>query len=273
MKLGIFAKTFARQNVAAIFDAVVAHGLHCVHFNMVCAGLPAMPDEIPDAIAQEIAIAARQRHIEILAISGTFNMIHPDPRERRTGLHRFATLARICGTLPTGLISVCTGTRDPFDMWRAHPDNQTAEAWSDLVETLGEALEIAAQHDLIVGFEPEHGNVINSAQAGRRLLDEMQSERLRVILDGANLIEGINLAQQSHILTDAVALLGDSLILAHAKDRAADGRVVAAGHGVVDYPLFVDLLKQAGFQGALIMHGLSEDEIGRAIAYLHPLLA
>ncbi len=37
MRLGIFAKTFTRPTVEEVFDAVRAHGLRCVQFNLSCA--------------------------------------------------------------------------------------------------------------------------------------------------------------------------------------------------------------------------------------------
>lgn len=42
MWLGIFAKTFSRPSLEETLDAVRAHGLGCVQFNMTCAGLPAL---------------------------------------------------------------------------------------------------------------------------------------------------------------------------------------------------------------------------------------
>ncbi len=47
MRLGIFAKTFVRPTLGETLDAVKAHGLDCVQFNMACAGLPPMPRPPP----------------------------------------------------------------------------------------------------------------------------------------------------------------------------------------------------------------------------------
>ena len=40
---------------------------------------------------------------------------------------------------------------------------------------------------MTLAFEPEHNNVVADATAGRRLLDELRSARLRVVIDAANL--------------------------------------------------------------------------------------
>src|SRR5437868_2450893 len=88
MQLGIFARTFTRPTLAEIFDAVVAHELHCVQFNMACIGLPSLPDHIEDAVSAHIRMEASSRKISIAAVSGTYNMIHPDPMQRKAGLQR-----------------------------------------------------------------------------------------------------------------------------------------------------------------------------------------
>src|SRR5262245_17110617 len=145
MRLGIFAKTFARPTVEKVFDAVRAHGLESVQFNMACAGLASLPGRIEPELAERIGRAAHARGLEIAAVSGTFNMIHPDPARRRDGMRRLRVLAAACPRLGTSVITLCTGTRDPDDMWRRHPDNDSAAAWADLVASMREAVGIAEE--------------------------------------------------------------------------------------------------------------------------------
>lgn len=270
MRLGIFAKTFARPSVEAVFDAVRAHGLDCVQFNLACAGLPSLPDEIDPAVTARVRAAAAARAIELAAVSGTFNMIHPDPAQRAAGLRRLGVLAAACAGLGTRVITLCTGTRDPHEMWRRHPENDTPEAWRDLTASLGAALRLADDHDLALAFEPEVANVIDTAAKGRRLLDEMRSPRLKVVLDAANLFQSGGLAQQPAVLAEAFDLLGGDLVLAHAKDLSRDGEAghQAAGTGVLDYDLYLRLLSASGYAGPLILHSLEEAEVDPAVRFL-----
>ena len=164
--------------------------------------------------------------------------------------------------------SLCTGSRDPDDMWRAHPDNASPAAWRDSVEQIAAALAVAERHDVVLAFEPEHNNVVSDAAAGRRLLDELKSDHLRVVVDAANLIPPGELDRQHDTLREAFALLGDALVLAHAKDVRKDGTVVAAGSGGLDYGLYVALLRDAGFDGPLVLHGLAEEDVPAALAFL-----
>src|SRR5437870_1800850 len=115
MRLGIFAKTFSRPTVEGVFDAVREHRLDCVQFNMACAGLPSLPDHIAPFLVTHIREASMSRGIEIAAVSGIYNMIHPDPEVRQAGLRRLRTLASACHGMRTSVITLCTGTRNPED--------------------------------------------------------------------------------------------------------------------------------------------------------------
>lgn len=271
MEIGIFAKTFARPSVAEVFDAVASHGIRSVQFNMECAGLDPMPDRVPDGVAEQIARKAAERQIGIAALSGTFNMAHPDPRVREQGVARLRVLAANCRTLGTSVITLCTGTRDPDNMWRRHPDNDSVEAWQDLVTTLEPALAIAEEFSVTLAFEPEPANVINSAARGRRLLDEMQSSRLAVVADPANLIATDRSRPAEVVLDEAFDVLGDRVAVAHAKDLGADGEPCAAGKGIVPWSRYVAWLRAVGFEGPLILHGLTEDEVAGSVRFLRDI--
>ena len=275
MRLGIFAKIFSRSTVEEVFDSVAAYGLDCVQFNFASAGLPGLPDRIDPAILERIGRAARARKISIAALSGTFNMIHPDPEARRDGLKRLEIIAPACAGLGTNLLTLCTGTRDPENMWRDHPGNKTPEAWRDLLASLTEALAVAERHDLRLGIEPETGNVINSARQARRLLDELRSPRLRIILDAANLFHPGQLPRVKQILDEAFDLLGGEIILAHAKELGRDGQPggLPPGAGALDWGHYLARLRQAGFDGPLILHGFEERDTAGSVSFLRKEMA
>lgn len=270
MQLGIFAKTFVRPTLGECLDAVVSHGLNCVQFNLACVGLPTLPDRIDAALAERIRSELEARKITMAAVSGTFNLIHPDVSARRDGLRRLGVLTSACRQLGTSIITLCTGTRDPDDMWRRHPDNDSPETWRDLVASLNEAMPVAEANDVTLAIEPETANVVDSAGKGRRLLDEIKSPHLKVVMDCANLFHTGQLPQMKEILNEAFNLLGGDIVVAHAKDLGHDGEPesVAAGKGVLDYDHYLSLLRSVDFDGPLILHGLAENEVPASVAFL-----
>jgi len=268
MRLGIFAKTFAGTDPFPVLTAAKAAGYECVQYNMACSGLPSMPKAVPLGTAEAISAAMARTGIEIVAISATYNMIHPDPGVRQHGQRNLEQIAAVARAVGAPLLTLCTGTRDPHDQWRNHPDNATPEAWRDLVDSMGAALAIADRYDLDLGIEPELANVVNSAATAHRLIDELGSKRLKVVFDAANLFEAVPVDRQRAIVADAIDMLADRIALAHAKDRADNGNFVRAGTGVLDYGFYLRKLREAGFDGPLITHGLSSEETPAVAMFL-----
>ena len=273
MRLGIFAKTFAGTDPVSVLSAARTAGFACVQYNMACSGLPAMPDAIPAAVTAAIRSASEQQGVAIAAVSGTYNMIHPDVAVRAAGLRRLGVLIAAAGAMGIGMVTLCTGTRDVDDQWRHHPDNATPEAWHDLRVEMAKAAALAEAAGVRLGIEPELANVVDSAAAARRLIDEIASPSLAVVLDPANLFELADAATQRDLVARAVDLLADRIVMAHAKDRDAAGGFATAGQGVIDFSHFIGCLRAVGFDGDMVTHGLTEAEAPGVAAFLAGLTA
>lgn len=273
MKIGIFAKTFAGRDPDTVMAAAAAAGFDGVAYNLTCSGLEAMPQVVTPQRLQAVAEAAVATGQLVMSLSGTYNMIHPDPAVRALGHRRLEVLAAAAGGMGTRLITLCTGTRDAVDQWRHHPDNSSAAAWADLIASFEVAVEIAERHDVMLGVEPELANVVNSAMAARRLLDEMQSDRIGIVIDPANLFERATAQERRRIVDEGVDLLAGHIVMAHAKDRDAAGGFATAGKGVIDFGHVLGRLAQVGFDGPLVTHGLMADEAAGVAAHLRQLRA
>jgi sugar phosphate isomerase/epimerase len=270
MKIGIFAKTFSRPTIEELFLAIAGYGINSVQFNLSCVGLETLPENVPSKLVQRIAHAAEQAAVELTALSGTFNMSHPDPAVRGDGLEKFKILCETAARLRIPMITLCTGSRDPVNMWKWHPDNESKKTWDEMVQSIETALNTAKQNNLILAFEPESENIANSSSRARQLLDELGNPGLRIIIDPANLISAKR--DQKEVLDEAFALLGDAIVIAHAKDRNKDFMACAAGKGLLDFEYYLQGLRKIGFYGPLIMHGLEEEEVAFSRDFLHRIL-
>ena len=270
MRLGIFSKLVERPSLAACLDGVRQAGLSAVQFNFESAGLGHMPERIGAELCAQIRAELAARDIELAALSGTFNIIHPDTGQRRSGMARLQTLAAAAKELGTEVITFCTGTCNPDSLWRPHPDNGTAQTWRKMLAAMEEAVAIAAGHGVVLAFEPEVNNVVDSAAKARRLLDEIASPHLQVVIDGANLFHAGQLGRMDEILDEAFQLLGDSIRLAHAKDLDRDGDAGdrPAGAGVLDYERYLRLLQGCGYGGPIILHSLAEADVPAAAEHV-----
>jgi sugar phosphate isomerase/epimerase len=242
-RFGVFAKTFSRPSLVAVLDAVIAHGFDCMQFNMACAGLPTLPESVPGDVVQSLL----DSKLYVAATSGTFNIIDSDLARRERNLASLGVLAGFCADVGCPIITLCSGTRNAVDMWRAHPQNLSEEAWSEMIGSLEIALRVTEHFGITLGIEAEPTNVINDARRARRLLDEIRSPRLKIVMDGANILEP---------LTDAFDLLGRDIALVHAKEPV---------NRKMDWSLYFALIHECGYDGPIILHGFPEDKVESAL--------
>lgn len=275
MQLGIFAKTFAGTDPDQVMAAARSAGYDTVQFNLACAGLLSLPEEIEDvsAVVARIAAARAKSGVGIAALSGTYNMAHPAPAVRAQGRRGLGSVIGIAGALGIPLVTLCTGSRHPSDQWAHHPDNATPEAWGDMVSDMAAALELAEAAGIELGIEPEQANIVTSAADARRLIAEMGSTRLKIVLDPANLFERATADEARDIVARAVDTAAGYIAMAHAKDRFADGRFATSGQGVVDFPDFLTRLRTTGFDAAVVTHGLEPQEAHDVARFLARLLS
>jgi sugar phosphate isomerase/epimerase len=239
---------------------------------MACSGIGSLPVEISDRAAAAVAAAAKANGVAIAAVSATYNMLHPDPAQRAQGRAAFTAIAAQARAMGTDLVTLCTGSRDAADQWRHHPDNDTDAAWDEMIREFQILLPIAERHDVILGVEPELANAVSSAPKARRLLDTLRSDRVKIVLDPANLFETEAARPSAEIIAEAISLLADSIALAHAKDRKQDGGFATAGSGVIDFGRYVAGLRASGFTGTIVTHGLAAGEAPGVARFLRELI-
>ena len=108
--------------------------------------------------------------------------------------------------------------------------------------------------------EPEPANIVSSVGRAADLLAAFPGGPIRFVIDPANLIEDVAPDSHERTIDEALDRLGPMTVLAHAKDRHADGTVAPAGDGVVDWSHFLRGLKACGVDGPLIAHGMSRSD-------------
>ena len=268
MQVGVFAKSFDGEHPATVLAASRDAGFSTVQYNMACSGLGSLPTIISQDAAREVREASAETGIDIAAISATYNMTDPDPERLAAGRQAFIAICERAPGMGCHIVTVCSGSKHEQDKWRHHPSNDDPQSWTEMCREFDIICDDADRHGVLVGVEPEPANIISNAMRAADLLAAFPGGPIRIVLDPANLIEGV--AQDSHERTIDQALdrLGPMTVLAHAKDRHANGTVAPAGKGVVDWPHFLRGLKSCGFDGPLIAHGMSQSDAPAVAEFL-----
>lgn len=272
--VGVFARVFPAGPAPQVAAAVHAAGFDTTQLNLSALDRPTLDDTLGDEEAAAIGRAFTLAGVRLWGLSGTFNAIHPDRARRRRDTEACAALIARAPAMGVPVVTLCTGTRDPDNQWRAHPDNTLPDAWSELRATLEVLLAAADAAGVQLGIEPESGNVVRDTDAAVRLLAELGDDArlLTIVLDPANLLSVATLPEQQRILDDAFDRLGDHLGALHAKDVVDEGSA-AIGHGGLDLDLV--LRRHAGLPRPVpvIAQDLTADDAPRVSRLLRDGLA
>jgi sugar phosphate isomerase/epimerase len=267
-RLGIFARIFPRETPEEVAAAVARAGYPLGHWNFAAVGRATLAGDVGRAEVAAVRRAFDRAGVAIPSVSATFNVVHPDPARRAAQTAQAARLIGLVPELGAEVVTLCSGTRDPDDMWRAHPQNLANDAWTDLRRTLDDLLEAADEAGVRLGVEPEPGNVVRDARTAARLLGELGDDApAGIVLDPANLISPQTISRQSEILAEAVDLLGPRVVGIQAKDVAASGAAAAVGTGLLDYPAVLGQLARLP-PVPLIVQDASEADAARVRADL-----
>ena len=289
MKTGVCTTDFEKLPLVtadALFGRISALGFGCVQFafssiresDFVPTGQLELPGRISPAVLAAVEAASARHSLPLCVMNATFNMAHPDPEVRAVGLERLALHAQAARELGCPVLSLCSGTRNPDHLWTPHPDNGTSEAWDVMLDTMLRAAEIAEKHAVTLAVESEASNVIDTPEKARRLMDTVKSDRLKMILDPANLFHKGEAHPENarRTLDEAFAAFGGDIVAAHGKDiREGDGiAFCGTGLGIVDFPYMAKKLREAGYAGDMFLHGIYDpDDMPRALAHWTAALA
>ena len=188
------------------------------------------------ARCREIAAAYRDAGLDIHSIGVYTNLIHPDAAEIRANLAYFEAMMEIGGHMGVRtFINEAGHYHDAKSPAPSVPLEFQDEVWPRMVATGMQLAELAAKHEAKVLLEPFYRGFLASAKRLRLFVEAVNSPRVRVLLDPANLIELNDLDEMFQQLAPWVDCL-------HAKDRKLHtDRGVAAGKGDLDYKRFVTL--------------------------------
>jgi sugar phosphate isomerase/epimerase len=267
MKVGAFSDAIHADTPEDVALRSRAAGMEVVQLRMEWPGLDLLGSAGDRA---RIRRAYAGAGMEIAALAGYSNILHPEPARRQAALERLERLICLAPELGADLVVTEAGTFDAVDAWASHPHNQTADAWRQLVEVTAWLVTRCEREGVRLAYEPYVATVLSGAHAAHRLSAEIGSPALCFVFDGAGLVTPETLPDNRKITAEACQILAGQIALAHADDvryEAGRARWLPLGWGDLDAPAVFSGLAGAGFAGALIVEHVSEDLLPAAIAF------
>jgi sugar phosphate isomerase/epimerase len=221
-------------------------------------------------LANHIGEAFDRNGVRIALLGCNIDPIHLDSNERRQNIRKFKEHLKYCRDFGCSVVATNTGKlctyRDNF------PDDYEKKAWGILRHSLYELAEEAEKWGVIVGVEPAASLVIHNSEGMHRMLEEVPSSTLGVILDPCNLIHANNADKQDEVIEQAFELLANRVVAFHVKDTGIpkDESVrtpAALGDGHFNVPLFLSLAKKRKPFADIVLAGVAGDMIIPSLDY------
>ena len=170
----------------------------------------------------------------------------PDPDIRREATESLSQGLRAARALNAHCVGVSVIASGPEvgDPW-------SDEIWHRLVQGMAQVVAEAENLDVDLGVHPGNRGPLDAPAQLRRLLDDVASPRLKVILDPVNMTTHRTYYNTTAFLDYAFDLLGPDIVAAHAKDVSLDTShwvtkldEVPLGMGQLDYETYLRRLDE-----------------------------
>lgn len=153
-------------------------------------------------------------HVSVLGCY--INPVDNDPDSLNTQLTRFKNFLSYAKDFNAEVIGTETGWQKTLE--EAHGE----ENYQRILENLRPLVKEAERLGVTIGIEPVYAGTIYCPQRMRRLLDDLDSDNVGVILDVSNMTYPQTRHMQCDIINDSFDLFGDRIKAIHLKDFTFD---------------------------------------------------
>lgn len=145
--------------------------------------------------------------------------------------------------------ALCVGTETPPAEGPEGKACRTEEAYHLFLNRMRPLVQAAEELGVTLAVEPVCTHIIHDADRAVRMLEDLKSDRVKIILDAVNLIDTEHVGGAGELVRDAVRKLGGQVCVLHMKDylpqpEAVRPRPVPCGQGEMDYRALLELARE-----------------------------
>jgi sugar phosphate isomerase/epimerase len=198
--------------------------------------------DLTDNEIRKIRGIVRAADMKISCISSPFFKCNiTDEKEVQEHLRFLPRVIEIARSFDTDLVRV-------FSFWKTGTLNQF---WNTIVERLKEAIDICKSEEITLALENEYGTFIGKGDETRRIIETIDSEKLRINWDPGNALCAGDIPYPNGYLEAR-----DYMVHMHVKDAVIDPATrkptfVAVGKGEIDYVGQFRALIDDGYEGCV----------------------
>ena len=241
MNLGIRLHDTAPGTLPERLAFARAQGFTCAHLALSKAVAGFSMDSAPETLTESFALPVRSAFdaagMQCAVLGCYLNLADPDPERRARTQQIYRAHLRFARLTGAKVVGTETYAR-PESRFEA-PAAESEEAFQLFLSSLRTVVKYAEEEDALLAVEPVHHHIISTPERALRMLEEIPSPHLRIILDAVNLIAPDAAGQADDLIDRALRLLGDRIDILHLKDFVIrpDGTqdACACGLGVMRY--------------------------------------
>ena len=278
MKLGVLSVAFGENTYKELAQKISRNQFDAVHLELnLVNDIDNRLGKLSTGVANSIAEEFERTGIRIPVLGCYVNLIDVNLENRKYHIGQLKETLRFARDFGASAVTTETGTANRYSPWEHHPDNQNEANWLLLKQMIEDVVEVAEKFGVSLGLEGYYNNVINTPERMERMLQEVPSPHLGIVMDPCNYIHAQLADQQQAVMKDAFVRLGDRILIAHAKDiifkspdTSEEHKVIqpAAGTGILDYVTYMRLIHTYKPHIKIYAEHLSEEQMPNSIAYV-----
>lgn len=186
-----------------------------------------------------------KNELDVAVLGCYLNLAHPDPVELAKIQEKYKAHIRFAAALGVGVVGTETGA--PNAQYKYEPACHTEEALELFINNLRPVIQYAESMGVLFAIEPVWNHIVCNPKRAKRVLEEINSPNLQIILDPVNLLSMENYEQRDEIIAEAIEVLGNDVAVVHIKDFVIkDNQLVsvAAGTGMMQYEQIMAFIKK-----------------------------
>ncbi len=269
MQFGIRLHDVVQAPVGERLRIIKEQGFTCAHVALlkVISENSVAPEALTPGYAMYLKRLFDKNELDCAVLGCYLNLATPDEAQLRETQEKYMANIRFAAHLGAGVVGTETGA--PNVEYRFEEACWNEASLQIFIKNLRPVVKYAEQMGVLVAIEPVVRHIVCNPVRARRVLDEIASPNLRIILDPVNLLESYNYEEQDAIIDEALGLLGKDVAVLHVKDFVIkDGRLVSVpvGQGQCHWDRIMPYMKRE----KPYMHATLEDtEPDNAVAALN----
>lgn len=269
MQFGIRLHDAVQVPIEERLKAVKEQGFACAHvaLSKVISENSVAESALTPGYAMYLRRLFAKNELDFAVLGCYLNLANPDPVQLKAIQNKYLANIRFAAHLGAGVVGTETGA--PNTEYKFEEACWNEESLQIFIKNLRPVVQYAEQMGVLVAIEPVVRHIVCNPVRARRVLDEINSPNLRIILDPVNLLESYNYEKQDEIIDEAIELLGPDVAVLHVKDFVIrDGKLVSVpvGQGQCHWDRIMPYMKKE----KPFMHATLEDtKPDNAVAALH----